>query len=108
MQKTDILAHWQNLPDNQNVRPEPIAYDHVGSAYNEDSIRITGSRQFIDQVLSRLKGVLAFENEDTRLQVNYQESADRMTKEKTGTWNCYVQVHERGGKRRRKPKLVRI
>jgi hypothetical protein len=97
MQKKAILDHWRALPDNQPIRPTVIPYKHEGSTYAEDGIRITGSAQFIDAVLSRLKDMLAFEGLTTRLQLNYQESKDRESGRMLGSYNCYIQVHERGG-----------
>ena len=97
MQKAAFLQHWKTLTPNQPIKPAVIPYKHEGSTYAEDGIRITGSREFIDSVLSRLTDLLRFENGETRLQVNYQESKDRASGQLTGSWNCYVQVHARGG-----------
>jgi hypothetical protein len=41
--------------------------------------------------------LLEFESLETRLQVSYQESKNRETGEMLGSYNCYVQVHKRGG-----------
>ena len=96
MKKAQILEYWQNIEANQSINPEPVEYKHKGSTYACDGIRITGSQEFIDSVLSRLKDLLEYENDDTRLQLNYQESQDRGTGEPLGSYNCYIQVHERG------------
>ena len=73
-----------------------MAYKHQGSTYDQDGIRITGSEEFIDSVLSRLKDLLSAENGSTRLQVVYKQSTDRKTGATMNSHNCYVQVHERG------------
>jgi len=96
MQKAEFLDHWRMIAPNQTITPSVVPYKHEGSTYAEDGIRLTGSREFIDSVLSRLTDLLRFENNSTRLQVNYQESKDRESGRLTGSWNCYVQVHERG------------
>lgn len=96
MKKAQMLAHWRALPEQQKLKPCPVAYKHEGSTYSEDGIRITGSRAWIDSVLSRLKDLLAFEDCETRLQVTYQESKDRETQASLNSFNCYIQVHERG------------
>jgi len=96
MKKAQFLQHFGSIEPNQPVNPEPVAYKHKGSTYDQDGIRITGSRPFIDSVLSRLKDLLSHENGSTRLQVNYQQSADRKTGILMDSWNCYIQVHERG------------
>jgi hypothetical protein len=97
MKKSEMLQHWRNLPANQPIKPAVVPYKHEGTTYGEDGIRITGSQRFIDSVLSRLKDLLEFESSETRLQVTYQQSKDRVSGEMLGSYNCYAQVHERGG-----------
>ncbi len=97
MQKKEILEHWRAIEPGQPLAVRPVAYKHEGSTYDQDGIRITGSQAFIDSVLSRLTGLLDYENGDTRLQLVYKESQDRTTGAELGSYNCYVQVHERGG-----------
>jgi hypothetical protein len=96
MKKAEVLAHWAKLPPNQPVRPEPVPYKHKGSTYDECGIRITGTPEFIDSVLSRFKDLLGYESTETRLQVVYQETKDRKTGQPTGSYSAYVQVCERG------------
>ena len=96
MEKEEFLKHWASIHKNQKLAPKPVRYTHEGSTYDQDGIRITGSRKFIDSALSRLKDMLAFECDETRLQVVYQQSADRESGKKLGSWNCYIQVHARG------------
>jgi len=97
MKKEEMLKHWQSIPDNQSLAVDPVRYKHSGSTFAEDGIRITGSQSFIDSVLSRIKDLLAHENDRTRLQVVYKESQDKDSGAPLGSWNCYIQVHERGG-----------
>jgi hypothetical protein len=97
MRKKDFLIYWGGLPANQPVNPRPIPYDHSGSTYCEDSIRITGRREFVDAVISRLQDLLRYESADTRLQVTYQEVKDTETGQPTGSWSAYIQVRGRGG-----------
>lgn len=96
MRKKEFLEHWTAIPADQKVRPCPVRYKHKGSTYDEDGIRITGSPKFIDSVLSLLKGLLEYENGNTRLQVMYKQSTDRKTEMLIDGYNCYIQVHERG------------
>jgi hypothetical protein len=97
MQKKEFLAHFEGIKENQPIKVSRVPYKHEGSTYAEDGIRITGSTEFIDSVLSRLKDLLKYENGETRLQVVYKESVDRETQTPMGSYNCYIQVHERGG-----------
>jgi len=95
LRKTDFLDYWAMLHDDIPLEPEPIPYKHEGTNFGNDTIRITGSRKFIDGVLSRLKELLQYEADSTRLQVLYQQTVDKNGKE-FDSWNCYIQVHERG------------
>ncbi len=95
MTKAEALQHWGGL-QNQPVRMSPVPYKAKGSKYGFDGIRIDGSRQFIDSVLSRVTDLLEQENDNTRLELNYTETTERETRQPTGTWVCYVRVHQRG------------
>jgi len=97
MEKKPFLKHWAKLRANQKLNPKPVRYSHEGSTYAEDGIRITGSKAFVDSVLSRLKDLLACESGETRLQVVYKRSTDRESGKTISSYNCYVQVHQRGG-----------
>lgn len=96
MKKKQMLEHWRGLDAPQPLRPSPVPYKHRGSTFDCDGLRITGSRKWIDSVLSQLSSLLEFENTGTRLQVVYKRSTDRKTGAELGAWNCYVQVHQRG------------
>ena len=96
MKKAQILEHWRQLHPNQPIAISPVAYKHRGSTYDQDGIRLTGSRQFIDSVLSRLMDLLDSESGTTRLQLVYKESIDKDTGEPLLSYNAYIQVHERG------------
>jgi hypothetical protein len=84
----------------KTLKPKRLAkektYKMEGSKFGMDGIRIDGSRQFIDAVLSQLKGLLVWENVVARLGVNYTECCDRETREPNGDWVCYIRVHQRG------------
>ena len=97
MEKEPFLKHWASLRKGQKLQPKPVRYTHEGSTYSEDGIRITGSKAFVDSVLSRLKDLLAYEGEETRLQVVYKKSTDRESGKMLTSYNCYVQVHARSG-----------
>ena len=98
MRKAQFLEHWRdNIDANRPIQITPVAYKHTGSTYDEDGIRLTGSTEFIDSVLSRLKDLLLKESNTTRLQVVYKQSTDRKTGCLMDSFNCYIQVHQRGG-----------
>lgn len=96
MKKREFLDHWRGISPGQPLAPAVVPYKHTGSTYSEDGIRITGRREWIDAVLSRLTDLLAYENTSTRLQVSYQEATDKDTRAPLGSYCAYVQVHQRG------------
>jgi len=104
VEKKAFLKHWSGLRANQKLNPKPVRYTHEGSTYAEDGIRITGSKAFVDSVLSRLKDLLKLAGDGTRLQVVYKRSTDRESGKTLTSYNCYVQVHERGGVPEKKAK----
>jgi len=61
----------------------------------------------VDSVLSRLKDLLTFESDATRLQVVYKRSTDRESGKAISSYNCYVQVHARGGAPAKKAKKAK-
>lgn len=99
MRKKEFLKHWRKIPQNQTITPTPIEYGHTGSTFDQDGIRITGSKEYIDSVLSRLKGLLDYEGAETRLHISYSQATDRHTSEPLNSYKCYIQVHERGRRR---------
>tara|TARA_Y100000310_G_C20513794_1_gene730165 strand:- start:63 stop:470 length:408 start_codon:yes stop_codon:yes gene_type:complete len=100
MRKAEILAYWNDLPDNGVMEPSAVPYRHTGSSYTQDTVRITGSQEFIDSWLSGNKALLRYENEDTRLALTYRETVDRDTDQHTGKYQFYLSVRARGPRAR--------
>lgn len=94
--KKAFLDLWRGMKRKRKLVVRPVPYKHEGSTFDQDGIRITGTRKFIDGVLSRLTELLEHENEETRLQLNYQQAVDKDTGRPLDSWTCYIQVHERG------------
>ena len=67
--KQQVLADWRALEPGRDPMQvmEPIPYKAAGSKYGTDSIRIGGSPEFIDAVMSNLKHIIDGENHVTRL-----------------------------------------
>ena len=100
--KKDILSFWRNLPgvrDDKNfpITPKPIEYEYKGSTYNKDGLRITGSSNFINSVLPKLKDFLSYENPNSKLALIYRETTP-LADQKTGnrSFAFYIKVKERG------------
>jgi|GEM_PF-1923347 len=67
-----IMMHWSQLAPDQDIiaHMDPLPANADGSTYGTDSIRIGGSAEFVDAVLSRLKDLIHLENGRTRLAVS--------------------------------------
>jgi hypothetical protein len=94
--KEEIMNFWNSLTAGQNIAVKPIPYDHEGSTIQEDGIRITGSKEFIGSVLSRLKDFLPFENPNTKLMLAYRQSPRSFLPGSKNSYIFYIQVMERG------------
>ena len=103
MKKAEALARWRKLDPAQDPLPlfQPIPYRTGGSKYGCCGIRIDGSPEFVDAVLSNLQTLLAGENVATRLELarrpverregyNAGENADNDAE------CCYIRLHMRG------------
>lgn len=97
--KDEIISYWKSLEPDTPLFFKPIDYEHTGSTYGEDGIRITGRPEFIAAVLARLKEVLNFETPQTKLALTYRETESPSMSDagvnKT-SYVFYVQARERG------------
>jgi len=94
--KETALTLWQNLKPSK-LKPTPIYYKHTGSTIDQDGVRICGSPEFIAAVMERLKDLLEYEAERTRIGIAFSTISDRETgTEIEGRFRCSIQVHERG------------
>lgn len=100
------LSKWKSLQPNQNPYPHmsAIPYKAEGSTYGACGVRIDGSPEFIDAVLSCIKGLIDGENDETRLTLARSQVKGVTIKGKTKAFNntarqaevCYIRLHERG------------
>lgn len=96
--KDEILKYWKGITGNLPIALKPIPYDHEGTTIQEDGVRITGSKEFITSVLSRLKDFINFENPNEKLVVYYRQSPKSFVKGNKNSYSFYLQVKERGRK----------
>lgn len=103
MRKAEALDHWRNLPAGQDPLAvmAPIPYKATGSSYGACGVRIDGTPEFIDAVLSCLKSLLEGENCRTRLELSRQavdgsKLGKTFAKAEEGAEVCYIRLHERG------------
>lgn len=98
--KDEIIDHWHKLPPGMPMsQMRSVPPNHQGPTYSFDGLRITGSSQWIDFVLARLKDVLNYETEEggqTRLQVIYKQIVDNKTQQPVPeSFVFYIQVRQR-------------
>lgn len=95
--KEDVLRHWGQIPPNKpftNLRIVPTS--HQGSTLGFDGIRVTGSSEFIDCILARLKDLIPMEGQGTRLQLIYKQQFNTKTQEPVpDSYVLYLQVKQR-------------
>ena len=94
--KQQIQGFWAGLKPNLPLKMEPISYDHKGSTILQDGIRITGSKEFIASVLSRLKEFLLYENPNSKLVISYRQQAKSLVQGNRDSYLFYLQVKNRG------------
>jgi len=70
--KAEILQMWKSLQPTMPIQITPISDMSGGSTYSQDGIRITGSWQFINSVLARLKEIMAYESPQTKLRLVFR------------------------------------
>lgn len=107
--KDQILQYWRTLRPDTPIPMSPIRYDHEGTTYAQDGVRVTGSQEFIGAVIARLKEFINFETPQTKLQLVYRE-----TDSPTGAFDnktsfvFYVQAKARGGGKDAKPQTPEL
>lgn len=102
LKKQEILDRWDAADPDAPPPLVPIDSDHKGSTYAEDSFRITGSQEWIDWVLGRLKPLLEFDSNGNRLIPMYMQISKRsmidgklVTGELTGSYAFYFKCQSR-------------
>lgn len=96
--KDEIMNFWKGVQTNMPFALKAIPYDHKGSTIQEDGLRITGSKEFIQSVISRLKDFMLYENPETKLMVSYRQSPKSLTPGNRNSYTFYLQVKQRGKK----------
>ena len=97
--KDQVIQMWRTIRPNMPLAMTPIPYEHTGSTYQQDGIRITGSQEFITSTLARLKEFMAYENPSTKLMLVYRETERQSSiPNDRATYVFYIQTKQRGPK----------
>jgi hypothetical protein len=95
--RADVLQFWQSLRPNQPINITPVSKHHRGTKFRQDGLRITGSPDFINGVLSRLKDLLQYEhNPSTKIEIEYRQienQSGELTSDQI--YVCYIHVIEK-------------
>lgn len=87
--KAEIIGMWKNLRPVP-LQIEPIPENQKGTRLQYDGIRITGSAQFINATLARLKDLLAAEDQPgVRLDLEYRQIESKDPSMPTA-YLCYI------------------
>jgi hypothetical protein len=95
--KKEIIGFWNTLPPSMPIQPFKIVPgEHHGSTYMYDGVRVTGTQQFINSVVSRIKDLLNYDKGETRLHLLYRQQVDKESQQPLpNSFVFYVQVRER-------------
>jgi hypothetical protein len=96
--KDEILTFWRSVAGNSPIQLKPIPYSHKGTTIQEDGIRITGTKEFIASILSRMKELINFENDNNKLIISYRQSPKSLIPGNKESYMFYLQIKERGQK----------
>ena len=96
--KKQTINFWKTLDPNMPLKLKPIPVTHRGSTIQEDSVRVTGSKEFIASVIAHLKQFLTYENDQNKLVVQYRQSARSLKPGAKDSYMVYIQVKERENK----------
>ena len=93
--KSDIMTFWRSLAPNMPLQLKSIDNVHKGSTLQQDTLRITGSKEFITTVLSRLKDFISYENVNTKLVLDYRQNAKSLKPGEKNSYLFYLNVRNR-------------
>lgn len=90
--KDDIIKLWRSSNENMPLNISPVPKGHKGKRFDQDGIRITGSAQFINSVLSKLKSFLFYnDHPNLSLDVKYRQVNKRDISDRS-SFVCYINV----------------
>lgn len=89
-----FINYWRSLRSDTPLYMEPIVKDHRGTTRGEDTIRISGCAKFIASVMARLKEMILYDNDQTKLDLIFRVSKYRKQNGEQ-TYILYIQTKER-------------
>lgn len=95
--KKQVVQHWKSISPNTPLGlVKSIPFKHKGKTMNYDGVRVTGSANFINYVMSRIKDLTNYENKKTRLEVLFKQQVNKkLDAPVPDAYTFYAQVKQR-------------
>ena len=106
----DVIDFWQSLRPNLPINPTPVKKTHKGTRFDQDGIRVTGSPDFINGVISRLKDFLKYDqNPSTKLDIEYRQIETKQGEYKgVPLYVFYIHVIEKDAAELHEPTISQV
>jgi hypothetical protein len=93
--RKDVIDLWKKVRTDVPLNPIPVPYHHKGNRFDQDGVRITGSSQWINSVLGRLKPLLVYDEHPLLdIDVKYRQVQRRDLTNKP-SFACYINIIEK-------------
>lgn len=90
--KDDIIKLWNSTNEKMPLSISPVPKGHKGKRFDQDGVRITGSAQFINSILAKLKSFLFYNDHPSlSLDVKYRQVNKREVSDRS-SFVCYINV----------------
>ena len=90
--KQDVIDLWKTVRPDVPLNPSPVPAQHKGNRFDQDGVRITGSSQWINSILGRIKPLLMYSDyPNLELDVKYRQVQRRDLNDKS-SFACYINV----------------
>lgn len=106
--KDEIINMWRGFRPDMPIMISPMQEKEEGegqSTYGEDGIRITGSFNFISSILSKLKGLIAYENPQTKLRLVLRGIDKKRGRADRNSYVFYLNLEKRKKGKAGRPKF---
>jgi len=93
--RKDVIDLWKKVRPDMPLNPTPVPHHHRGNRFDQDGVRITGSSQWINSLLGRLKPLLVYDEYPLLdIDIKYRQIQRRDLTDKP-SFACYINVVEK-------------
>ena len=93
-EKAEFMRFWSRLRSDVPIAASPIPAGFKGSTYTQDAIRVTGSPDFINSVLGRLKDFILYQTPSIKLDAEYRQAKDVEGNPIAGRYAAYIKLRQ--------------